>query len=67
VVVAAILQHHSPLALGNVTGSTISNILGAFSLGLLFHPQGLEFDRSAKLYSALLFLVATLFVALAIL
>ncbi|KAJ5240035.1 hypothetical protein N7468_004654 [Penicillium chermesinum] len=38
VVVAAILQHRSPLALGNVMGSTISNILGAFSLGLLFYP-----------------------------
>ena len=63
--VAAILQHRSPLALGNVMGSTISNILGAFSLGLLFYPQGLEFDRSAKLYSALLFLVTTLFVVLA--
>ncbi|RJE20244.1 Sodium/calcium exchanger protein [Aspergillus sclerotialis] len=65
VVVAAILQHRSPLALGNVMGSTISNILGAFSLGLLFYPQGLEFDRSAKIYSAVLFVVTTLFVLLA--
>ncbi|KAJ6088770.1 Sodium/calcium exchanger membrane region [Penicillium sp. IBT 16267x] len=65
VVVAAILQHRSPLALGNVTGSTISNILGAFSLGLLFHPQGLEFDRSAKIYSAQSFVLTTLFVVLA--
>ena len=64
-VVAAILQHRSPLALGNVMGSTISNILGAFSLGLLFYPHGLEFDRSAKIYSALLFVVTTLFVLLA--
>ncbi|KAJ5778499.1 hypothetical protein N7520_001745 [Penicillium odoratum] len=65
VVVAAIMQHRSPLALGNVLGSTISNILGALSLGLLFYPQGLEFDRSAKIYSALLFVVTTLFVVLA--
>lgn len=64
-VVAAILQHRSPLALGNVMGSTISNILGAFSLGLLFYPQGVEFDRSAKIYSTLLFVVTTLFVLLA--
>lgn len=63
--IAAILQHRSPLALGNVMGSTISNILGAFSLGLLFYPQGLEFDRSAKIYSALSFVVTTLFVVLA--
>ncbi|OJJ96450.1 hypothetical protein ASPACDRAFT_125046 [Aspergillus aculeatus ATCC 16872] len=65
VVVAAILQHQRPLALGNVMGSTISNILGAFPLGLLFHPQGVDFDRSAKLYSALLLVVTTLFVLLA--
>lgn len=64
-VIAAILQHRSPLALGNVIGSTISNILGAFSLGLIFYPQGLEFDRSAKIYSVLLHVVTTLFVLLA--
>ncbi|GKZ16446.1 hypothetical protein AbraIFM66951_007130 [Aspergillus brasiliensis] len=65
VVVAALLQHRSPLALGNVMGSTISNILGAFSLGLLCQPDGMEFDRSAKMYSALLLFVTTLFVVLA--
>lgn len=63
--IAAVLQHRKPLALGNILGSTISNTLGAFSLGLLFFPQGLEFDRSAKLYSALLLGVTTLFVLLA--
>ncbi|KAG5208212.1 Sodium calcium transporter [Trichophyton interdigitale] len=65
VVVAAVLQRRSPLALGNVMGSAISNILGAFSLGLLFYPQGLEFDRSAKIYSTLLLAVTTLFTVLA--
>jgi Ca2+/Na+ antiporter len=40
-------------------GSSISNILGAFSLGLLFHPGCMAFDRSAKIYSALLFLITT--------
>ncbi|EFQ96926.1 hypothetical protein MGYG_08851 [Nannizzia gypsea CBS 118893] len=65
VVVAAVLQHRSPLALGNIAGSAISNIVGAFSLGLLFYPQGLEFDRSAKIYSALLLAVTTLFAVLA--
>ena len=48
-------------------GSTISNVLGAFSLGLLFYPQGLDFDRSAKIYSVVLFAVTTLFVALTLL
>lgn len=65
VVVAAIAQGHSPLALGNVVGSAISNILGAFSLGILFHPGAMEFDRSAKIYAALLLFVTTLFVVLA--
>ncbi|KAJ5374579.1 hypothetical protein N7517_006585 [Penicillium concentricum] len=64
VVVAAILQGRTPLALGNVMGSTISNILGAFSLGLLCHPGGGSFDTSAKIYSAILFFVTTLFVVL---
>ncbi|GIJ99575.1 hypothetical protein Aspvir_001709 [Aspergillus viridinutans] len=65
VVVAAILQHRTPLALGNLMGSSISNVLGAFSLGLLFHPTQIDFDRSAKIYAAVLFAVTTLFVVLA--
>ncbi|KAJ5621785.1 hypothetical protein N7528_006568 [Penicillium herquei] len=66
VVIAAILQHCTPLALGNVMGSAISNILGAFSLGLLCHPGGMEFDTSAKIYSSILLGITTLFVALAL-
>ncbi|KAL1982670.1 hypothetical protein VTN96DRAFT_1040 [Rasamsonia emersonii] len=65
VVIAAVLQHRAPLALGNVIGSTISNILGAFSLGLLFHSGRIDYDQSAKFYTALLFLVTTAFVGLA--
>ncbi|KAE8352674.1 hypothetical protein BDV28DRAFT_148809 [Aspergillus coremiiformis] len=65
VVIAAILQKQSSLALGNVMGSTISNILGAFSLGLLFHPGPMVFDQSAKVYTALLLLITTAFSILA--
>lgn len=65
VVVAAIAQNRSPMALGNVMGSTVSNILGAFSLGLLIQPNAMALDGSAKMYSVLQFLVATLFVLLA--
>lgn len=50
VVIAALSQRNPSLALGNVIGSSISNILGAFSLGLLFRPFS-EFDRSARVYS----------------
>jgi Ca2+/Na+ antiporter len=64
--VASILQDRSSLALGNVIGSSISNILGAFSLGLLFYPGRMTFDRSARIYTALLFLVTTNFTAVAL-
>lgn len=63
---ACILQDRSSLALGNVIGSSISNILGAFSLGLLFHPGPITFDRSAKIYSVLLFLITTGFTVVAL-
>jgi Ca2+/Na+ antiporter len=66
VVVASILQHRSSLGLGNVIGSSISNILGAFSLGLLFHPGPMTFDRSAKIYTSVLFLVTTVFTVIAL-
>jgi Ca2+/Na+ antiporter len=60
--VAAISQHQSSLALGNVLGSSISNILGAFSLGLIFSPVDTVFDRSAKIYTSLLLALTSAFV-----
>jgi len=57
VVIAAVAQHQSPLALGNVIGSVISNILAAFSLGLLFQRGHFQFDRSSKIYVTLLLLL----------
>lgn len=45
-------------------GSTISNILGAFSLGLLCYPEGGPFDNSAKIYAGIQFFVTTHFVVL---
>lgn len=56
-VIAAVGQHQAPLALGNVIGSVISNILAAFSLGLVFQRGDIEFDRSSKIYVALLLLL----------
>ncbi len=61
VVVAAISQHQSPLALGNILGSSISNILGAFSLGLIFSPSAITFDKSAKIYTGVLLSLTTFF------
>lgn len=60
VVVASAVQRRPGLAFGNVFGSCISNILGAFSLGqLLFQPGVVHFDRSSKLYTVINFLVTT--------
>ncbi|KAJ8066187.1 hypothetical protein OCU04_005273 [Sclerotinia nivalis] len=61
VVVAAISQHQSSLAIGNIIGSSISNILGAFSLGLIFSPTSITFDKSSKIYTAILLVITTLF------
>jgi Ca2+/Na+ antiporter len=66
VVVASILQNRSSIGLGNVIGSSISNILGAFSLGLLLFPERVAiFDRSSKIYAGALFLVTSVFTLLA--
>lgn len=63
---ASILQGRPSLALGNVLGSSISNILGAFSLGLLFHPGRIAFDQSAKIYTVLLFFITSSFTIVAL-
>jgi Ca2+/Na+ antiporter len=49
------------LAVGNIVGSAISNILGAFSLGLLFHDKDkpIQFDRSSRIYSLVLLVLTT--------
>ncbi|KAJ3491164.1 hypothetical protein NLG97_g5641 [Lecanicillium saksenae] len=61
VVLGALAQKRASLALGNVVGSAISNILGAFSLGLLCYERGrtIEFDRSSRVYSLILLALTT--------
>lgn len=55
VIVIALIQHRSYLALGNIVGSAISNILAAFSLGLLFQRESVvTYDRSSRIYTLLL-------------
>ncbi|KIW88026.1 uncharacterized protein Z519_11136 [Cladophialophora bantiana CBS 173.52] len=61
VVIAAVAQHRQKLALGNVLGSCVANILGAFSLGVLAQRNALEkYDVSARIYAVVLFGVTTL-------
>ena len=61
VVVASLARNRASLAVGNIVGSAISNILGAFALGILFHKGGspIVFDRSARIYSLVLLVLTT--------
>ena len=62
----SIARHRSSLAVGNIVGSAISNILGAFSLGLIFRKDKnpIVFDRSSKIYTLLLLLLTILIAGL---
>ncbi|CBQ72442.1 conserved hypothetical protein [Sporisorium reilianum SRZ2] len=53
VVVASIAHGASDLAIANVVGSAISNVLGAFSLGILFAPTAVKFDDSSKRFAVI--------------
>ncbi|ETI19526.1 hypothetical protein G647_09360 [Cladophialophora carrionii CBS 160.54] len=60
VVIAAIAQGRPKLALGNVLGSCVANILGAFSLGVLAQRETIvRYDVSARLYAVILFGLTT--------
>ncbi|CAG8983581.1 hypothetical protein HYALB_00004601 [Hymenoscyphus albidus] len=65
VIIASVSQSQSSLAMGNIVGSSISNILGAFSLGLVFSPNPIVFDRSSKIYCTILLVLTSLFILLA--
>ncbi|KAH0273360.1 hypothetical protein KCU91_g6017, partial [Aureobasidium melanogenum] len=66
VVVICILQNRPSLAIGNIIGSGISNILGAFPLGLIFrsNEEVMVFDSSARMYTFVMLLVTGLVVGL---
>lgn len=62
----SIARHRFSLALGNIVGSAISNILGAYSLGLIFRKNEAQIasDRSSKIYTLLLLLLTILIAGL---
>ena len=62
VVVSSLAQGRPSLAIGNIIGSAISNILGAFSLGLIFGRDDTpaEFDNSSRIYAALTLVITTI-------
>ncbi|KAK3315214.1 hypothetical protein B0H66DRAFT_642476 [Apodospora peruviana] len=63
VISVALSQKNSNLALGNLVGSSIANILASFSLGLLFMNKA-EFDRSSKIYTAVLLALTSIYLIL---
>jgi K+-dependent Na+/Ca+ exchanger-like protein len=63
VVLAAVIGGHGGIALGDVLGSTIANVLGSFPLGLLAR-QPLRIERSARVYALGMLLVTLLVSAL---
>lgn len=61
VIVVALGQGQQSMALGNLMGSSIANVLGSFSLGLLCAKKTMVFDRSSKIYSTALLGLVSLF------
>lgn len=59
VVIIALIKGHGGIAIGNIIGSVTANILGSFSLGLFFNKK-MEIDRSAKIYSCIMFAITSL-------
>jgi Ca2+/Na+ antiporter len=64
--IACLLQRQPSLALGNVMGSTIANILGAFALALWDHRGRMIFGPEAKIYTCVLFVATSMFTILAL-
>lgn len=55
VVALSLAQGRPALAVGNIVGSAVANVFGAFALGLVFSTGAWEgFDRSAKVACAAL-------------
>lgn len=54
VIIVALSQGQHSMALGNLMGSSIANVLGSFSLGLLCAQKMMVFDRSSRIYSTAL-------------
>ncbi|MBA3947019.1 MAG: sodium:calcium antiporter [Herpetosiphonaceae bacterium] len=59
VVVIALASGHASLAVGNVVGSCLANLLGSMPLGFL-GPHPLAPDRSARIYAGVMLVVTAL-------
>ena len=65
VVVSSLSNGNPSLAVSNVIGSMTANILGSFSIGLLFRPAPLDNNEmfSARLYVSLMLLLSFVLIA----
>lgn len=61
IVLTSIPQHASPIGLGNIIGSAISNILGGLAIAMLVYPGTMTFDSCAKFYSSASFVASSVF------
>lgn len=61
IAIASICQKHTQIGLGNIIGSSISNILGGLAVAMLMYPGNMCFDTSAKFYSFASFISASVF------
>ena len=59
VVLAAVFGGHGGIALGDIVGSAIANVLGSFPLGLLARNP-LQIERNGRIYALWLLLVTLL-------
>lgn len=59
VVILAIVSGHPALAIGNVVGSCLANLIGSMPLGF-FGPRPVVPDRSARIYAVVMLVVTIL-------
>ncbi|TQS35745.1 hypothetical protein Golomagni_03825 [Golovinomyces magnicellulatus] len=65
IIVATLIQRKPSLGLGNIMGSSVGNVLGAFSLVMFLHDGFLKFDGGAKTFALVSFIMTSLFGLLA--
>lgn len=56
-----VIQKKPSLGLGNIIGATIGNVLGAFAIVLVLHGDRINFDRGARVFALVSFLMTTMF------
>ncbi|RKF71934.1 putative sodium calcium transporter [Golovinomyces cichoracearum] len=61
IIIATLIQREPTLGLGNIMGSSVGNVLGAFSLVMFLSDGFLKFDSGAKTFALVSFIMTSLF------